>query len=98
MRPLLFALIALPGLLAACDNSCQQICDRMASYAENDCGITVSKDDIQACKDEQAGSASRDDRAVCREFNSKKTIAEEWDCEELSAYWPDAGSAPEAEE
>ena len=98
MRMLLAAFIVLPAIVAGCDNSCQQICDRMAAYAESECGLTVTKEEISACKDEQAGAASRDDRAVCREFNGRKTIEEEWDCDEVSAYWPDAGGAPEGGE
>ena len=87
MRTLRAASFVMAAFIAGCDNSCQQICDRMAAYAENECGLTVTKEDIELCKDEQAGAASRDDRAVCRQFNSKKTIQAEWDCEELSAYW-----------
>lgn len=98
MRTLLAVFIVLPAVIAGCDNSCQQICDRMAAYAENECGLTVTKEDVDLCKDEQAGKASRDDRAICREFNGRQTIEEEWDCEELSAYWPGDGSAPEGEE
>ncbi|MFK7930984.1 MAG: hypothetical protein AB8H79_22555 [Myxococcota bacterium] len=86
MRPVLVAILALPALFAGCDNSCQQVCDRMAKYAE-ECSLPVTKDDIEACKDAQAGKASADDRAVCREFNSKRVIEQEWDCDDMRAYW-----------
>jgi len=92
MRPVLFsALIGLASLTAGCDNSCQQICDRMARYAE-DCDFEISREDIQACKDAQAGASSRDDRAICREFNSSNVIREEWDCDDIRAYLNDPGS------
>lgn len=84
-------------LLASCDNSCQQICDRMARYAE-ECDIEVSKEDIQACKDAQAGSNSSEDRAACRENNSGSDIRDEWECSELRAYFNEVSSdAPESD-
>lgn len=86
MRAVILAVLALPALASGCDNSCQQVCDRMAKYAE-ECGLPVSRDDISACKDAQAGKESRDDRAFCREFNGQKIIEEEWDCNDLRAYW-----------
>lgn len=96
LAPIAFIGLALTALTAGCDNSCQQICDRMANYAE-DCGIDVSREDVQACKDAQAGSASRDDRAVCRENNGRSDIRDEWDCEEVGAYFNVTTSAPEGE-
>jgi hypothetical protein len=93
----LAAMVALAATwLAGCDNACQQVCDQMAAYAE-DCGISVSDDEVEACKDAQAGSASRDDRSVCRDVNSRRVIEEEWTCDDLSAYWISTGN-PEATE
>jgi hypothetical protein len=80
-------LLLIPGLLTACDNACQNLCDRMARHAEEVCGIEISREEIQACKDEQAGRESRASRPVCRENNSISTIEEEWEDDELCAYW-----------
>lgn len=91
------ALIAVPFLLVGCDNSCQQICDRMAAYAE-DCGVTVSKEEISACKDRQAGDASSEDRSACREYNSRAAIEEEWTCDDVQAYWSGGASEDTTEE
>ncbi len=81
---LLATLIALTT--AACDNSCQQVCDRMARYA-SDCDLDVTSDDIKECKAAQAGAESRDDRAVCREYNGSSTIRDEWECDDVRAYF-----------
>ncbi len=93
MRPVHIALITAVGLglFSGCDNSCQQICDRMARYAE-ECDIPVDREDIKACKDAQAGAASRGDRAICREYNSGNVIREEWDCDDVRAYFNEPGS------
>lgn len=98
MRAVLVAILAAPLLLVGCDNSCQQVCDRMARVAE-ECDLPVSNDDIAACKDAQAGKASRDDRATCREYNSRNVIEEEWDCNDLRAYWNEqASGTPDGED
>jgi hypothetical protein len=77
----------------ACKNACQEICPRMAAYAR-DCGYEVSADEVRACVQEQAGSASRDDRKVCRQFGDRGTLREEWTCEELSDYWTRVADLP----
>ncbi|TNE84539.1 MAG: hypothetical protein EP330_29055 [Deltaproteobacteria bacterium] len=82
------------ALLGGCQNSCQQICSRMARFAE-DCGHTVPQAQIQACIDAQAGAASADDRATCREFGSLSDIEAEWTCDDVAVYFaravPDTG-------
>lgn len=72
--------------LTACRNACQEICPRMARYAE-DCGFTVSTDEVRACVQAQSGSASRDDRAICRDAGNRSTLRDEWTCDDLSDYW-----------
>jgi hypothetical protein len=96
MRPVLAFFLLVPAMLVGCDNSCQQVCDVMARYAE-DCGVTVSSDEVQDCKDRQAGAASRDDRGTCRTYNGRSAMEDQLDCEELSAYWTDAPSSPAEE-
>ena len=39
-------------LLGGCQNSCQQICGRMAKFAEG-CGHTVPQEQVQACIEAQ---------------------------------------------
>jgi hypothetical protein len=84
------------GALSGCDNSCQQVCDRMADYA-TDCGISISADEVEACKDKQAGSESREDRGTCRDVNSRREIEAEWTCDDLNAYWLDQQVTESAE-
>ncbi len=73
-------------ILPGCRNSCQQICPRMQAYAE-DCGFTVTSEEVRACVASQSGSASRDDRAVCRDAGDRSTLRDEWTCDDLSDYW-----------
>lgn len=78
------ALLALPLALAGCGNPCQQLCDRMAEYA-NDCGLTVTPEDVTACKDEFTGDQVDDvTRDVCAENNSRDQLEEWWTCDDLA--------------
>lgn len=94
MLPAMRCIIPVLLLLGGCQNSCQQICARMARFAE-DCGHTVLQQQVQDCIDAQAGSASAEDRATCREFGSLSDIEEEWTCDDVSLYFarvaPDTG-------
>jgi hypothetical protein len=74
------------AMLGGCQNACQRICGRMASYAR-DCGYEVSAEEVRACRRAQAGEESREDRAVCRDFGDLQAIREEWTCEDLEDYW-----------
>lgn len=73
--------------LSGCNNACQQVCVRMANYAE-DCGITVSDSEIKECIDENS-SAESDLRATCRQYGDASAIRQEWTCDELQEYWDD---------
>ncbi|MCO4745713.1 MAG: hypothetical protein KC912_13050 [Proteobacteria bacterium] len=86
MRPLLIAGITILTLLSGCQNSCQQVCSRMAKFAE-DCGHTVPSDQVRACIEGQAGSASAEDRQTCRSFGSLSDIESEWTCDDVSVYF-----------
>lgn len=77
-----FALPALGG----CRNACQDLCVRLADYATEDCGFTVSDAELSTCIDAEA-EASADERRVCRDFGSATTIRDEWTCEDLGVYW-----------
>ncbi len=74
---------ALMGVLAGCQNPCQQLCVRMADYAE-ECAFTVSDADLDACIEAQSPP---EDPAVCRDFGNAAQIREEWTCEDLGIYF-----------
>lgn len=74
-------------VLSGCHNACQDICVKMKNYAESECGLVVADDDLATCIDAQAGAASREQRAVCRDYNTQGDIADEWGCEELADYF-----------
>jgi uncharacterized Fe-S cluster-containing MiaB family protein len=79
---LIVALLAAAG----CRNSCQQICVRMADYAD-ECGFSVPDDQLAACIDEQASGLEKEDRQACRDFGTPEAIRNEWTCDELARYW-----------
>lgn len=81
----LLVLLALLPAAAACRNSCQQVCVRMADYAE-ECGISIPDDDLGTCLEEH-GQDDAEDRQICREYGDAESIRREWSCEELELYW-----------
>lgn len=68
--------------LVACGNPCQQICTEMAAYAE-ECGLTVTDDDVKACFDAQKGPLEKEEAALCRE-ESADDIREWWTCDDVA--------------
>lgn len=85
----LFPLAAL-GLLAACNNPCQAVCVEMAQYAD-ECGYTVSPDEVQACRDANAGAELDNERAQqCIEANDPQKLREWWTCDELLENYENA--------
>jgi hypothetical protein len=80
-----FGLVALAG----CNNACQEICGRMARYAE-ECGVAVSDGEIDACIERQS-TAEGEDLKACRQFGDPETIRQQWTCDELSTYWDGEG-------
>jgi hypothetical protein len=88
-----FVIAAVAAVLAGtgCKNSCQQICSRMADYATEDCGLTVSDAEIDACIEREGGSLEAEDKQACRDFGDPDVIRAQWTCEDLESYWsPDA--------
>jgi hypothetical protein len=77
---------------SGCQNACQEICGRMAKYAE-DCGITIPDEDIDTCRDEQAEAESEELKS-CRQNGSAEDIRNTWSCETLQEYFDDAGTLP----
>lgn len=83
---LLTTLILCSISLSGCQNSCQSLCVRMAKFAD-ECGYNVPDEQVDACIESQKGSASSEDRSVCREFGNLATIEEEWTCDDVSIYF-----------
>ena len=68
--------------LLACGNPCQQLCNEMAAYAE-ECGLTVTDDDMKACRDSQKGPLEKEDADLCRE-ETPESIREWWTCDDVT--------------
>lgn len=72
-------------VLVACSNPCEELCLRMADYAES-CGYSVPESEIDACVEAQA-SVSKDDAQTCRDNGTAEQIRDEWACDELAPYF-----------
>ena len=73
-------------LLAGCNNPCQQLCVRMAAYAE-ECGFTVSDAELDACLTQEADIADAEERKVCADYGNAETIRQRLSCDDLAEYW-----------
>jgi hypothetical protein len=75
------------ALLSGCANECQQVCNEMADWAENECDKEFSKEEINECYTNFANDEVSDAQlADCAEY--KDRIDEEWTCEDISVYFP----------
>lgn len=72
--------------LSGCNNPCQQLCVRMAAYAE-ECGFTVSDAEVDTCIAQEAEITDAEERKVCADYGAAETIRQRLSCEDLSAYW-----------
>ncbi len=90
MRAAVLALLT-AVVLSGCNNSCQRLCVRMKTFAE-DCGHTVSDAELDACID-QEDAASSEDKDVCSEFGDLGSIQTRWDCEVAGDYWGGGGGS-----
>ena len=86
MRQGVLAIAALGVFTAGCRNPCQQICVRMADYAE-ECGFTVPDAEVDACIEAQSTDLEKADKEACRDFGSADQLRNEWSCDELARYW-----------
>jgi hypothetical protein len=83
------------ALAAGCRNACQEICVRMADYAE-ECELPVSDGEIDACLERHSANVEKEDLAACQDFGDGEVIRAQWSCEELGRYWSSGGGDPTA--
>ena len=87
-RTLLFA----AAFLAACGNPCQDVCVEMARSAD-ECGLTVSRDDILTCKEQEA-DVTDDEASACRDYRDPDALREWWTCDDLAENYQNGGGLP----
>ena len=87
-RPLLF----LTAFLVGCGNPCQDVCVEMARYAD-ECGLTVTRDDILLCKEAEA-DVSDADADACKDYRDPDSLREWWTCDDLAENYQNGGSVP----
>ena len=84
------AIVALALGLAGCRNSCQDLCQEMADFAEEECGKEFPKDQVKECMETYHNrEIDEGDEAVCEDI--LPTLREEWTCEEIKPYFEGGG-------
>ncbi len=81
--------VVLAALLAACNNPCQDICAVMADYAEDECGMSVSSDQVSECEARQDKELTDEQRQSCVDARDADGLAEWWTCDDLAANFTD---------
>ncbi len=69
-------------VLAGCQNACQTLCQTMADRAD-ECGLAVSKDDLQSCviaNEEPTAEWVRQ----CADADEAVRLEEWWTCDEVA--------------
>lgn len=98
----LLPLLALGLFATGCANECQQLCDELADYAEEECTLEWTSEQIKDCKSGQANRNLADPktaREVCGD--ALPTVRDEWTCDDLEDYFDktaDDGESSESEE
>lgn len=83
--------VLLLSLTAAlgCRNPCQQLCTDIRDYAEDECGLQFTNDEVKACiADHKRSEVDRGTRQTCDQ--GLETLQNEWTCEDLQDYFTDA--------
>ena len=84
------ALLALLTIISGCSNACENLCIRLADYAE-ECGFTVLESELTECLDLQK-VAPDEDLEACQDFNDPVTVRREWSCDDMLVYWDNGGN------
>jgi hypothetical protein len=87
-RRLALAVTLLAG--AGCANPCEDVCDVLADYAEDDCGMVVTSADRDACRDAQAGEPSEARADACEAAGDPDALREWWTCDDVRANFTGA--------
>lgn len=77
---------------AGCANPCESVCDVLADYAADDCGMTVTAADRDACREAQSAEPDEARTAACEASTDPEAMREWWSCDDLRANFT-AGAA-----
>lgn len=77
--------------LFACTNACQNLCNEMADYAQTDCGLTVSDDELKQCLEDQS-SVDGDQNQQCASVSDPDYIRQWWTCDQLAENFQDGAN------
>ena len=76
--------------ISGCRNSCQQLCQEMADFADEECAQEFPKEEVKACMNAFHNREITDeDKEVCDDITP--TLREEWTCDDISDYFDNSG-------
>ncbi|HCH62990.1 MAG: hypothetical protein CL927_10160 [Deltaproteobacteria bacterium] len=76
--------------ISGCRNNCQELCEEMAAFAEEECNNTFPEQQVDQClADYDKEKIDEKQDAVCED--TLPTLREEWTCEEIEDYFAGGG-------
>jgi hypothetical protein len=84
MRRVFGGVIVASVWLAGCENSCQNLCEQMAAFAD-ECGAPVGAGELETCIDDFS-DASGEQLDACADFGSPDVVRRQWTCDDLTLY------------
>lgn len=91
-RAALFSSMFIVLGISGCRNNCQELCQEMAAFAEEECKKTFPEEQVDQCMvqyDKEKIDEKQDE--VCEEI--LPTLREEWTCDEIDDYFAGGGNA-----
>jgi hypothetical protein len=88
-----FMLVRLSFLIATaagCSNNCQQLCENMADFAQDSCGISVPDKELQDCL-VSFEKSTEDQEATCETYQNIQN-EKGWTCDVVEKYFQDSTS------
>lgn len=71
-------------MLMGCRNPCQKLCLDIRDFAQDECGITVPEEQVQACLKDQR-QVEREKAESC--MIAAPSLQEEWECDDVEVYF-----------
>jgi len=87
MRALFCALFVISQV--GCASPCQQLCAELADYASDTCGVSFTKDEEKACRENFSRKNTNPDwQEECAEsLDTLDAIESEWSCADVEEYF-----------
>ena len=76
--------------ISGCRNNCQELCQEMADFAEEECDNAFPKDQVKDCMETyHSREIDEEQEETCADITP--TLREEWTCDDVNDYFTGNG-------